>query len=414
MSLRACRDMRAEIADVVASPSAVRRGRTGARRSFGSGRVSLGPAMVLVVSGTVAILSPPPDRSPNLTVLDLFCGAGGMTEGFHAATGFRTVRAVEMDPTASATYAATFGDIVDVMPISRWLAEADVPSVDVVIGGPPCQGFSTLGKQDAEDDRNSLWRNYARAIVKAHPRYFVLENVGAFMRSPQFTAFRRATWKGGILADYTFQAALLNAADYGAAQARRRTILIGHHRDLVSPGFPPTTHQGAHRSVRDALKGVRRSVVKTELPDRQVLVAGRAQPGSFTTRELHIGRTYTDTSMKRIRSIPMGGGRFDIPDHLLPRCWREHSSGSADVMGRLHWDKPSVTIRTEFFKPEKGRYLHPSEDRALTHYEAALIQGFPENHRWVGSKTSIGRQIGNAVPIPLGTAIARHLAAESI
>ncbi|MDZ8275719.1 DNA cytosine methyltransferase [Microbacterium aquimaris] len=78
-------------------------------------------------------------------------------------------------------------------------------------------------------------------------------------------------------------------------------------------------------------------------------------------------------------------------------------------MGRLHWNKPSVTIRTEFFKPEKGRYLHPLEDRAITHYEASVLQGFPDNHRFVGTKTEIARQIGNAVPVPLGRAIAEHL-----
>lgn len=81
-----------------------------------------------------------------------------------------------------------------------------------------------------------------------------------------------------------------------------------------------------------------------------------------------------------------------------------------DVMGRLHWDRPSVTIRTEFYKPEKGRYLHPEENRPITHYEAALIQGFPSDFRWHGSKTSIGRQIGNAVPVPLGEVIANHVA----
>ena len=78
-------------------------------------------------------------------------------------------------------------------------------------------------------------------------------------------------------------------------------------------------------------------------------------------------------------------------------------------MGRLYWDRPSVTIRTEFFKPEKGRYLHPSENRAITHYEAALLQGFPETHRFVGSRTAIARQIGNAVPVPLARAVAKQL-----
>ena len=81
-------------------------------------------------------------------------------------------------------------------------------------------------------------------------------------------------------------------------------------------------------------------------------------------------------------------------------------------MGRLYWDKPSVTVRTEFFKPEKGRYLHPIDNRAITHYEAAILQGFPDTHRFVGSKTAIARQIGNAVPVPLGKAIAAHLAAS--
>ena len=102
--------------------------------------------------------------------------------------------------------------------------------------------------------------------------------------------------------------------------------------------------------------------------------------------------------------------RFDLPDDLKAPCWRTHTKGSGDVMGRLWWDRPSVTIRTEFWKPEKGRYLHPEQDRAITHYEAALLQGFSPLRKWVGTKTSIGRQIGNAVPVPLARAIARHLA----
>jgi DNA (cytosine-5)-methyltransferase 1 len=410
VSLRAWRDIRTDTAAVVTSWFELASRELAGRRA--SDRVSPGPASVPAVSRIPAIVPSLSSKSDKLTVLDLFSGAGGMTEGFHAAGRFRTIRAVEMDSLAAASYAATFGDIVDVMPIGLWLAEAHVPSADIVIGGPPCQGFSTLGKQDAEDVRNSLWRDYARTIVLASPKYFVLENVGAFIESSQFRDLHAATQRGGLLAEYSFEAAILNAADYGSAQARRRTILIGHHRDLAAPGLPTPTHAGNHRTLRDALKWVRRGVVRTELPDRQVMVAGRSQPGTFTTRELHIGRTYTATSMSRIRSIPEGGNRFDIPDYLLPKCWRNHTSGSADVMGRLHWDRPSVTIRTEFFKPEKGRYLHPTEHRALTHYEAARIQGFPETHRWVGSKTSIGRQIGNAVPIPLGTAIASHISAQ--
>jgi DNA (cytosine-5)-methyltransferase 1 len=343
-------------------------------------------------------------------VLDLFAGAGGLTQGFHSASGFTTVRAVEIDRAAAASFEATFGRIVHVGSITDWLRTETVPEVDVVIGGPPCQGFSLLGKQDAEDARNGLWHEYARTIVRARPKYFVLENVAAFLRSPQLDLFKAATSPTGILADYSFEAALLNAADFGTPQLRRRAVIIGHHRDLPFPGFPRATHVGAHLTVRAALRGVPHAVTQIDLPDRTSAYGDQTFKGPFRTDELHLDRTYTSTSRARIRCIPEGGGRFDLPERLLPKCWRNHPSASTDVMGRLRWDQPSVTIRTEFVKPEKGRYLHPTENRAITLYEGALIQGFPVDYRWVGSKTSIARQIGNAVPIPLGKAIAGHLA----
>ena len=142
--------------------------------------------------------------------------------------------------------------------------------------------------------------------------------------------------------------------------------------------------------------------VRTRVGDREL-------PGAFSPRELHFSRRYQPISRERFAAIPEGGSRADLPDELKAPCWRRHTTGSMDVMGRLRADRPSVTIRTEFFKPEKGRYLHPTEHRAITHYEAALLQGFPGSHRFIGSRTAIARQIGNAVPIPLGAAIARRL-----
>ena len=135
---------------------------------------------------------------------------------------------------------------------------------------------------------------------------------------------------------------------------------------------------------------------------------GRRFAGPFLSSELHLGRNYSPLSLERFAVIKEGGNRFDLVPYpnLMAECWKGHMTGSGDVMGRMHWKRPSVTIRTEFFKPEKGRYLHPQADRAITHYEAAILQGFPPSHRFVGSKTAIARQIGNAVPIPLGRAIA--------
>lgn len=350
-------------------------------------------------------------RRRPIRVLDLFAGAGGLTQGFHQARcGYRTVRAVEMDLAAAASYAHTFGNVVYPGAIEDWLADEDVPEVDVVVGGPPCQGFSTLGKQDAEDDRNLLWREYVETVAKARPQYFVLENVPTFLKSPQFALFRKATRKGGKLAAYDFSPHVLNAADYGAPQARKRVVVIGHLRDLPNPGAPEPTHVGRHIMVGEALKSVNTVVTDIELPEVWTEFAGRQFPGAFKTPELHLTRHYEPISKERFAAIPPGGNRFDLEDRLLSPCWRKHTTGSADVMGRLDWEKPSVTIRTEFHKPEKGRYLHPTENRALTHYEAALLQGFPPDHQWVGSKLAIARQIGNAVPVPLGRAIGKHLA----
>lgn len=347
-----------------------------------------------------------------IRVLDLFSGAGGLSAGFaKASPRYTTVRAVEFDDAAAASYAVNHGrSIVYAGPIQEWLQHEDAPTADLIIGGPPCQGFSSLGTQDANDERNRLWEYYAHTIAKAQPKLFVLENVPAFLTSVQYGRFSELCSTGGELSDYAFQADVLNAADYGAPQVRKRVILIGHHRDLEFPGWPePSYERERWRTVKDVLSGLPEAVSQQNLPDRSYDFHGKLLSGPYRTDELHVTRHYEDISLKRFACIGPGGNRFQLPDDLKPACWRKHTSGSGDVMGRLWWDRPSVTIRTEFFKPEKGRYLHPTEPRALTHQEAALIQGFHESYRWVGSKTSIARQIGNAVPIPLGRAVGKHL-----
>jgi DNA (cytosine-5)-methyltransferase 1 len=350
-----------------------------------------------------------------IRVLDLFSGAGGLSEGFRSASErYSTVRAVEFDVAAAATYQANHGDEkVFAGPIQDWLKTESVPSTDLIVGGPPCQGFSALGKQDVNDDRNHLWEFYAQTIKKARPQYFVLENVPAFLTSDQFKRLDAMCKGNGSLRDYKFQARVLNAAEYGAAQIRKRVILIGHHRDLPFPGFPevPDAYRvrAGWRTVGDALSGITERVELRDLPKRDYEFGGKVLAGAYRSDELHVTRNYEDMSLRRFAAIGPGGNRFDLPDDLKPECWRKHTTGSADVMGRLSWDRPSVTIRTEFFKPEKGRYLHPTEPRALTHLEATRIQGFRDDYQWIGSKTAIARQIGNAVPVPLSQAVGNQL-----
>src|SRR5450631_2462827 len=339
-------------------------------------------------------------------MIDLFAGCGGLTSGFVATNGFIPVGAVELNLDAAATYSANFGDHMYVGDITDWVQGA-VPFAEVVVGGPPCQGFSMLGRRDAHDPRNQLWEQYINALVRIKPAFFVIENVPQFLDSPEFLALTAETRRGGRLAGWSLETWVLNAGDYGAAQARRRAVVIGRQSAMRLLGMPqPLTK---HPIVADALANVEPRVTTIDLPDSSFEFRGEYVPGIFKMRDLHVTRRPSEVSMSRYRAIPYGGSRFDLPDDLKTPGWRKHLSGACDAMGRLRWERPSVTIRTEFFKPEKGRYLHPEQHRPITHYEAALIQGFPMDYGWCGSKMSIARQIGNAVPIPLARAVAEHL-----
>lgn len=346
-------------------------------------------------------------------VLDLFAGAGGLSQGLHESSDvFHTVTAVEMEPRAAKTYELNHPEAhVFAGTIQDWLATEEVPDADLVVGGPPCQGFSALGKQDAADERNSMWRHYAETVARARPRYFVMENVPQFLTSPEYTLFREMARPDGPLHRYDFITGVLNAADFGAPQARKRAIVIGFLRELGNPGMPKPTHGPGllpYRTVRDTIG--RLPAVQQLPPGRENKTGGKSFAGPYEAHELHVSRNYAPISLRRFEAIPEKGNRFDLPEELLCNAWRNHTTGSGDVMGRLHWDKPSVTIRTEFTKPEKGRYLHPVQHRAITPYEGALLQGFPRDYKFVGSVTEIVKQIGNAVPIPLGRALGAHLA----
>lgn len=338
-------------------------------------------------------------------MVDLFAGCGGLTSGFTRTGRFTPIGAVEMDREAAATYAQNFGEHVHVGDIADWVS-GSLPAADVVVGGPPCQGFSQLGKQDPNDVRSGMWGHYVAALESVRPTYFVMENVPQFLKSPQFEEFSKQFRPRGRLSRYRLDPYILDASLYGTSQRRRRAVVIGSLKSM-GPVFFRASARPA--TVREAWADLSEKVDRTELPDSYVEVNGITVAGAFKLKDLHFTRVPTALSMARYQAIPPGGDRRDLPDELKAPCWRRHTKGSADVMGRLSLDKPSVTIRTEFFKPEKGRYLHPVENRPITHAEAAAIQGFDENFLWCGSKISIARQIGNAVPPPLAESIAEAL-----
>ncbi|MFI2077662.1 DNA cytosine methyltransferase [Streptomyces triculaminicus] len=374
-------------------------------------------------------------------MMDLFAGCGGFSAGFASfrpagVSGpvFESVAAVEVDSAAAATYKVNNphtqvfeGAIADYDP------GAFAGTVDVVLGGLPHQGFSSVRAVNVGDPRINLWRNYVSVVQKVQPKVFVLEHVDRFLHSTELIQLQATVAPGEALEDYALTAiGILNAADYGVHQTRRRAIVIGTHRDLMPLAHPPTTH-GKHASavhgdlvtaarpwetVRSIFEksGHRGKVAESVLPERTCAVLGTAMPGTFRTTELHISSAPALLSEARYRAIPPGGSRHDLRGkwaifddrctYLSTPSWDMRDNGPNDTMGRLHIDRPSGTIRSEFYRPEKGRSLHPFEDRPITHYEAALIQGFPDDYLWCGTRLSIGMQIGNAVPVGFARAIA--------
>jgi len=325
-------------------------------------------------------------------LLDLFAGAGGLSLGLTWA-GFESVGAVEFDPAAADTYESNFGAHVHRDPDGAPLAIENVDfseyagRVDLLAGGPPCQGFSQLGKGLADDPRNRLWREFIKAVEVVRPRAFLMENVPPILRAEE----GRATLEVAEGLGYNVVSGVLNANEYGVPQLRRRAFIFG---TLVGEAsLPQPTGNGATRTVRWAID---------DLP---------LEPDE---KNWHKGRNPRPVSLERYKVVPEGGNRFDLqrarPD-ITPRCWLEKPTGSTDVFGRLSWDKPALTIRTEFFKPEKGRYLHPQAHRPITHREAARLQTFPDDFEFCGSNIEVARQIGNAVPPVLAYSLGAHIAA---
>lgn len=320
----------------------------------------------------------------SMRFIDLFCGAGGMTLGFVWA-GFEPVFAVDNDESCVKTYKANFGGHAIRESIENVVA---YPKAEVIIGGPPCQGFSQLGRHLPDDPRNQLWRYFMAAVQRIQPLVFVMENVPQLLRCEEYAEISREA--RGL--HYEVDGRVLNAADYGVSQTRKRAIVIGSR--VGRPKFPEATHADPQRT-----NGL--------LPWRTVWDAIANLPLEPTGQNLHIERNPCQKSIERYESIPEGGNRWNMPRDLQPACWIKKTQGGTDLMGRLWWNRPAFTIRTEFFKPEKGRYLHPQAHRPITHREAARFQTFPDNFQFRGSKIEIARQIGNAVPPVLAYHVAR-------
>lgn len=316
--------------------------------------------------------------------IDLFCGAGGLSQGLKQA-GYRIIGAVEIDPLASRTYklnhprARLWRADITSLPANSVMKELGVGpgELDLLAACPPCQGFSSIrtrnGAKRNRDPRNDLVSEVIRFARVMRPKALMVENVPRLQQSSKFREFRRDLRSLG----YHVAVRVLNVAAFGVPQRRRRLVILAS-LDTV-PSFAEPSSRGV--TVRQALKGL---VSPTKSRDILHNYAVRRKPAI----------------LERIRTIPRNGGsRAALGSEAQLGC-HTRVDGFRDVYGRMAWDKPSPTITGGCINPSKGRFLHPRANRAITLREAAILQTFPRSYQFSieGGRYAVARMIGNALP----------------
>ncbi|MCG2711437.1 MAG: DNA cytosine methyltransferase [Candidatus Omnitrophica bacterium] len=315
--------------------------------------------------------------------IDLFAGCGGLSEGLKQA-GFCTIAACEIDPVAVATYrlnhpsVTVFENDIKLVNTSEVKKLLGGEPLHLLAGCPPCQGFSSLRrlnkKRSVRDGRNSLVDEYYRFIEKLRPLTIMMENVPGLQNYFKFQNMIKKLERMG----YRLDTAVVNVADYGVPQRRKRLIVVGSLLNEIK--IAPSVN-------------IKKTVA---------MCIGSIESIQETKDSLHkIVAKHTDKIMEMIRLIPKdGGSRTDLPKKYILKCHKRDNVGFNDIYGRLKWDDCSSTITGGCLNPSKGRFLHPSEHRAITAREAALLQTFPMNYEFPtnATKTKIALMIGNALP----------------
>ena len=343
------------------------------------------------------------DQIPNqeYDFVDMFCGAGGMSYGFHQMadlTGkFRWAGAIDIDKHAIDTYARNYGH----RPANVNLGDAEIDEIRssldlkegnelILIGCAPCQGFSSHRKKDhrGPDARNTLVGRFAEIAVELQPKMIIMENVPDLLAKKHwhhFQAFKDTVEAAG----YHIAVGILGMADYGTPQSRFRTVLIAA-RDFIPTLPKPVFTPEQYRTVRDAIG---------DLPPLNV---GEQNPDD----PMHVTSKHRKETVEILKQVPKDGG--SRPAGIGPQCL-DKVAGFYDVYGRLAWDKTAVTITARCRTPSCGRFAHPEQNRGLSVREAALLQGFPRDFYFEGPFDDKFKQIGNAVSPIFSTALAGHV-----
>ena len=372
------------------------------------------------------------ESKANLNVLDLFSGAGGMSSGF-SKVGYNIVAAIEFDKRFKETYLynhpSTKLILEDIRNVS---ANGDVKNsnydiknifnnhekeCDVIIGGPPCQGFSLAGNRIRKnsgfftDERNLLFLEYFRMVKALKPKVFIIENVPGILNYNRGKTRKEIKNKFEYLG-YNVHTRILCAADYGVPQLRNRAFFIGNNIGLDSSDlFPIPNHAPAnYTTVWDAISdfpdvppGVRIEPFRISNYKNAVSSFQKKMRSNNGDVYNHSSSKPSEKTIEILKQIKQGQGIRDLPKKYHTR------SVHSGAYGRMDYSKPSYTLTTRLNTPSVGRITHPIEHRTITPREAARIQSFDDSYRFFGNITSIGMQIGNAVPPLLAFQIAQRI-----
>ncbi len=340
------------------------------------------------------------------TMIDLFSGCGGVTAGFKAA-GFNVLAAVEFDRITAQTYRLNHPEVIlyeeDIRSVSPATIMKDCKLVSgqlTVLGVcAPCQPFSRQNRFRNGDERASLVLEAVRFVERLRPRFLFVENVPGLGQNPDILD----TFIGNLkeLGYKTSVPTIVDAVNYGVPQFRKRFILLGTIFD-IELRIPEPTHASPEEAAR--LGKEKWLTVQDAFVGLQDLNSGEMSE----TDPLHRARKHTPLSLERLRHIPHNGGSRDsLPMELQLACHKNgRNIGYHDVYGRMDFNKPSNTLTTGCTNFTKGRFAHPTSDRAITLREAARLQTFPDSYQFYGNYEQISTQIGNAVPIKLAEVFA--------
>jgi DNA (cytosine-5)-methyltransferase 1 len=383
-----------------------------------------------------------------LAIAEVFAGIGGVVGGFLDAGGFEPVFLNDKDPVARQAFVRNFPRLADRYHVRsvRGLTGPDIVklaggAVDGLLGCPPCQGLSSAGPRSEDDERNELLHEMHRLIWSIEPKFFVIENVPSLLQTRLYRVFNDS-----LARRYALKGEVLNAAEYGIPQLRRRAVIIGFRRDLdLSPSMPRPTHGGRGRVFDYNSCGyvyprtqegrtLLQLRLRVRLPRGRALVTLRRalgdlpaslEPGEEATMYERPAETSYQRTMRRHVETLTHHKAWNHDDETVeflarvspgecPRALGQRSRNTtyfSQAYARLHWNGLARTITTNFHNPGSGRFTHYAAPRAITVREALRLQGFPDTFQFDDdtTKSDAERLVGNAFPRPLARALARHI-----